>query len=70
MCEQRCGRKGQGATEHLWAFMAQVDACLDGDIPDGEDTAGAYALFADVFKSYDQVWRAGMGCAWPCTLFG
>ena len=46
----------------LWAFMAQVEACLDGDVPDGEDTAGAYALFAesDVPKAYDQVRRDGL----------
>ena len=37
--------------------MTQVEACLDGDVPDEEGTAGAYALFADVSKAYDQVWR-------------
>ena len=55
--EQGCGRAGQGAPEHLWAFMAQMEACFEGDVPDGEDSAGAYALFADVAKAYDQVWR-------------
>ena len=64
--EQGCGRKGQGAPEHLWAFMAQLEACFEGDVPDGEDSAGAYALglrlFADidVARAYGQVWRDGM----------
>ena len=40
--------------------MAQVEACLDGDVPDGENTAGAHALFADVPKAYGQVWRDGL----------
>jgi hypothetical protein len=39
--------------------MAQMEACFEGDVPesDGQDSAGAYALFADVAKAYDQVWR-------------
>ena len=39
VCEQECSSKGKGAPEHL------VGACLDGDVPDGEDrgTAGAYS---------------------------
>ena len=52
--------KGQGAPERLGAFMAQVEAYLDGDVPDGEDTAGAYALFDDVPRAYGQVWRDGL----------
>ena len=35
--EQGCGRKGQGAPQHLWAFMAQMESCFEGDVPDGED---------------------------------
>ena len=57
--EQGCGRKGQGALglgpEPLWDFMAQMEAWFEGDVPDGEDPAGAYALFA-----YDRVWRDGL----------
>ena len=37
-----------------------MEACFEGDVPDGEDSAGAYALFADVAKAYDQVWRDGL----------
>ena len=40
--------------------MAQGGAYLDGDVPDGEGTAGAYALFADVSKAYALVWRDGL----------
>ena len=29
--EQGCGRTGQGAPEHLWAFMAQMEACFEGE---------------------------------------
>lgn len=56
--EQGCGRKHQGAPEHLWAFMAQMEECVEGDhsAKDGE----AFALFADVAKAFDQVWRDGL----------
>ena len=50
--EQGCGKSGQGHLEHLWAFMATVVQGME-DSPDGE----VFAMFADVSKAYDQVWR-------------
>ena len=56
--EQGCGRKGQGSSEHLWAFMAMVEDVIDGK--DGQNTKEAFAMFADLHKCYDQVWRDGL----------
>ena len=57
--EQGCGQKGQGAPEHLWAFIDLMEEGMVGGEVDGE-TPGAYALFADVANAYDQVWRDGL----------
>ena len=52
--EQGCGQKGQGAPEHLWAFMDLIEEGMEG-IPAAGDGAGAqpgaYAMFADVAKA-------------------
>ena len=56
--EQGCGRKGQGSSEHLWAFMAMMEDVIDGR--DVQGTREAFAMFADLHKCYDQVWRDGL----------
>ena len=57
--EQGCGRKGQGSMEQLWAFLDMTEESLEGkDEPNKEK--GLYAMFADVHKAYDQVWRDGL----------
>ena len=43
--EQGCGQKGQGAPEHLWAFIDLMEEGMGGGEVDGE-TPGAYVLFA------------------------
>ena len=53
--EQGCVQKGQGAPEHLWAFIVLIVEGMVGGEVDGE-TPGAYALFADVAKAYNQVY--------------
>ena len=53
--EQGCAKSGQGSLEHLWAFMATVEQGME-DSPTGE----VFAMFADVSKAYDQVWRDGL----------
>jgi hypothetical protein len=53
--EQGACRKGQGSPEHLWAFANLMEEAI-GEGPD----AKGYALFADVSKAYDQVWRDGL----------
>ena len=59
--EQGCGQKGQGAPEHLWAFMDLMEEGVSGGtVGGGGETPGTYALFADVAKAYDQVWRDGL----------
>jgi len=55
---QGCGRPGQGCQEQLWAFQTIMEECIEGGDGDGEE--GAFALFADVHKAYDQVWRSGL----------
>ena len=61
--EQGCGRKGQGSTEHLWAFLSMVEDCLEGRDNDSLPLKECYALFADIHKAFDQVWRDGLYCA-------
>ena len=56
--EQGCGRKGQGSAEHLWAFVAMGEDVLHKK--DVENTGEMYAMFADLHKCYDQVWRDGL----------
>ena len=56
--EQGCGRKGQGHLEHLWALMELIEDSCEGR--DGQVQKEVYALFADVSKAYDQVWRSGL----------
>ena len=56
--EQGCGRNGQGSSEHLWAFMAMMEDVIDGR--DVQGTREAFAMFADLHKCYDQVWRDGL----------
>ena len=56
--EQGCGRKGQGHLEHLWALMELIEDSCEGR--DGQVQKDVYALFADVSKAYDQVWRSGL----------
>ena len=56
--EQGCGRKQQGSLEHLWALTELIEDCMEGR--DGHAHAGVYALFAEVSKAYDQVWRSGL----------
>ena len=56
--EQGCGRKKQGSLEHLWALTEVLEDCMEGR--DGHASKGVYALFADVSKAYDQVWRDGL----------
>lgn len=51
--EQGCSRKRQGALEQLWAVTSVIEDAMDAG-------TGAYALFADVHKAYDQVWRDGL----------
>ena len=58
--EQGCGQKGQGAPEHLWAFIDLVEEGMVGGRLKGKHLSGAYALFADVAKAYAQVWRDGL----------
>ena len=57
--QQGCGRKGQSCEEQLWAFKATMEDCIEGRDEDDE-ADGAFALFADVQKAYDQVWRSGL----------
>ena len=56
--EQGCGRKQQGSLEHLWALVKLLEDCSEGR--DGHQDKGVYALFANVSKAYDQVWRSGL----------
>ena len=63
--EQGCGRKGQGAPAQLWAFLNLVEEGMEGAQAEGGGAGlgaqpGAYALFDDVAKADDQVWRDGL----------
>ena len=55
---QGCAKPGSGAVEHLWAFQAIIQRNLDTPV---------YALFADIHKAYDQVWRDGLYFALFCA---
>ena len=55
--EQGCAKQGQGAQGHLWAFLSLAEDSIQ--VLDGEGE-GLCALFADVHKAYNQVWRDGL----------